>query len=125
MIQRPHLIFFVTTFCLLTNACSSTKLRDLCGSSFKENKVSVRSGNSDRIDFDLCGDPFPSSVLTTEEQKLNYQGQLRIIMRAYADKRLAELNLCPHGFIGPNSVNGPRYDFSKRVFFVDCSKRAD
>ena len=109
----------IATIVISVTACSSPP-RNMCGSGFRENSVKVRQGNPDRIDFDVCGDPYPFSTLSIEEQKLPNNLQFRLVMKAYASKRLPELQLCPYGFNGPDSVMGPRYDYLKRVFFVDC-----
>jgi hypothetical protein len=113
-------IILVLTIAASATACSSNQSRFICGKDFKENSVKMREGNSDRIDFDVCGVPYAITTLSVEDQKLNYQKQLRIVMRSYASSRLTELKFCPHGFTGPDSVLRPRYDFIRSFFFVDC-----
>ncbi|MCA3029496.1 MAG: hypothetical protein ING66_13000 [Rhodocyclaceae bacterium] len=101
-------------------ACASAPRQDLCSGGFRENSVKVRAGNPNRIDFDVCGQPSRLNELSAEEQLLPRHLQFGRVMRPYAEKRLAELRLCPRGFVGPEVVQRPRYDLSRGFFWVEC-----
>jgi hypothetical protein len=105
---------------VMATACSSTPQRDLCSDGFRENSVKVRAGNPNRIDFDVCGQPSRLSTLSAEDRRLPRHLQFGQLMRPYAEKRLAELKLCPHGFVGPETIARPRYDLIRSFFWVDC-----
>jgi hypothetical protein len=105
---------------VMATACSSTPQRDLCSDGFRENSVKVRVGHPNRIDFDVCGQPSRLSALSAEDQQLPRHLQFGRLMRPYAEKRLAELKLCPYGFMGPETIQRPRYDLIRSFFWVDC-----
>jgi hypothetical protein len=101
-------------------ACSTvgSARQDACEAS--NEKVLPDAQNPDRIRFEVCGDPFPPSRLSPEEQKLAMSRQLAIGARRYAEKRLLELGYCPYGFDGPSHVFSSGPYRGRTMFFVDC-----
>lgn len=73
-----------------------------------------------RIRFDVYGNPFPRTELSTEERRLPTHKQVALVMRRNAEIKLREVGYCPNGFTGPDLVLGPENDRRALFFYVDC-----